>query len=275
MRSGMCNRLFIWAHALVFSHCNQLPLFVHGWYKTPIGPWLRNERTKRFYFFYFRHQTDFAGYYLRKILGAASWIYNPPVKDEVEEKKIKGIEFNELPHFNHYFDQLNGYNNLIAAELDKMLSPGILKRLSHIHPPAIGVHIRRGDFAGNPMLERLSFFISAILYVRNTYGNFLPVMVFSDGYEEELREILALPGVELYRGKTDIEELIMLSKSQFIITSLGSTYSYWAGFLSNAVIIHSPRYEGTPSRWSALRKEGNLIIEEPEDSFKKLTHEIV
>lgn len=50
-RAGLCNMLFPWARAVLFSHTWQCPMIAPQWTNYfRLGPWLRRERDKRYYF---------------------------------------------------------------------------------------------------------------------------------------------------------------------------------------------------------------------------------
>ena len=46
-KAGLANKLLVWARALVFAKENNYELFVIGWFDFKLGPFLRNEKTKR------------------------------------------------------------------------------------------------------------------------------------------------------------------------------------------------------------------------------------
>src|SRR5688500_1341685 len=192
MRIGMCNRLFTWAHGYVFSYRYNLPYAVNGWYKTQIGPWIRSERTKRFYAGYFIDQSDLAGYYFRRIFRRNGILYNPPLNQMPVESHIHTIIFNTIPHSGHYFKELKGHNLIIKQALMAMIVRPIRERLQKTKGPDIGVHVRLGDFQVSNSSEKMTFYIDAINFIRQQYGENLSVVIFSDGYEEQLKELLSL-----------------------------------------------------------------------------------
>lgn len=265
----MCNRLFVWAHAYLYSQMHHLPLHVNGWYKTQLGPWIRKERTKRFYALYFRNQTDLIGYTFRSLLGKNGIKYNPPIHESYLEPHYHTVIFNKLPHSSRYFSELKGHSELIRDALINMIVSRIQIKINHQHPPEIGIHVRRGDFIKGSFIESLDFFKKAILFLRSTYSPKLNAIIFSDGYNYELQELLNMPDTTLYKGETDIEDLIVLSRSKFIVTSLTSTFSYWAVFLSDAVALYNPLYDGQPIRWEQLKRESDFLIESPPVTWKK------
>lgn len=141
----------------------------------------------------------------------------------------------------------------------------------------IGVHVRLGDFGVASSLDvvkkgavntriPLSWYVSLIKALRRDYPN-SPINVFSDGKHEDLKDLLEL-GATLYRGKTDIDELLAMSQSSFLIGSC-STFSYWAAFLG-----------GMPSAWLETERRDQKMpkedgapqffipVDEPPDSIR-------
>ena len=56
-RTGLCNMLFPWARAVLYARNHSLPLLAPEWVKLGrIGPWLRGERDKRYYFGQFTNE---------------------------------------------------------------------------------------------------------------------------------------------------------------------------------------------------------------------------
>ena len=130
--------------------------------------------------------------------------------------------------------------------------------------PVIGVHIRRGDFVKNGSAVNLDYYIQVIKTIRFINGNNLPVTVFSDGHRAELNPILQLNNVEIFDSKDDLIDLLTLSKSKILITSIGSSYSYWAAFMNNGVVIHHPKSWVPQCRPVEINKENfeGLFCEE-------------
>lgn len=250
-RAGLGNRLLVWARARVFADKYNLPLVVRGWDKFSIGPWLRREKVKRIYFGYFKNTNDHIGYRLREKLIPEHLILNEPSFDieKADLDQYRIIRFNEIPHWSDFFEHIREARTLVRTELMAMLSPHIVSKLAQIKPPAIGIHIRMGDFRELKAGEDFnkvgavrtpeSYFTETINLIRQINGAALPVTIVTDGYRRELQGLLSLPNVEILEDNPDVVDMLVLSKSKVIITSASSTFSYWAGFLSDApVIIH-------------------------------------
>lgn len=262
-RVGMCNRLFTWAAAIVFGYKHNLPVRIHGWYKTQIGPWIRNEKNKRIYYNYFNKHSSIIQFKIRERLFIKRVLFNPPLNESVNIAAFDTIVFNSIPHSNIYFNDLKGFRSIIIKELNAMIRKSILKRIESAPKPGIGVHIRRGDFMKVGQSESNDYFITAITYLRSKYNHGLEVYLFTDTRKEEISDLLALPNVQMYHGKSDIEELMVLSKSEIIVTSHHSSFSYWAGFLSDALIVHTNKYRGAPNRNKEFIVDAEYLIEVP------------
>ncbi|MEP6794887.1 MAG: alpha-1,2-fucosyltransferase [Saprospiraceae bacterium] len=266
-RVGMCNRLFTWATAIVFSYKYNLPVRIHGWYKTQIGPWIRNEKNKRIYYNYFNKHSGILQFKIRERLLSKGVLFNPPLNESVNINPFHTIVFNSIPHSDIYFNDLKDFRPFIIKELNAMIRTSIRMRIESAPKPGIGVHVRKGDFMKTGQSESNNYFITTINYVRSKYDNRSDVYLFTDSRKEEIQNLLDLPNVRIYQGETDIEDLMVLSKSRIIVTSHHSSFSYWAGFLSDALIIHTNKYQGHPNRNKEFKVEAEYLIEVPQDSF--------
>lgn len=249
-KAGLGNMLLVWARALVFAHLNGLPQLTPNWTHIKIGPILRRERSSRLYSGYFKDLSHVNYAKQVFILRTYKHVAEPAIgslPDGQISRKL--FVFKEIPHWADYFKDIKGYRDLIKSNLISMLSEQSRMSLSKLKPPVIGVHIRRADFrdlrAGEDFSKvglvrtPLSYFKNMINSIREIHGNCLPVTVFSDGHDSELGEVLDLPDVSRCPPNTDIVDLLLLSKSKLIITSAGSTFSYWSAFLADApVVLH-------------------------------------
>ena len=255
--------LFIWARALVFAHLNGLPLIVSRWSHIKLGPFLRREKHRRVYWGYFKNLYPI--HWLRKLF--ILWTYDSVVEPEIaplpldyQDQLRKLYVFCQIPHWSDYFKDIRNHRDYIRSTLYSMLSEPHQNQLSRLKSPIIGIHVRKGDFRelrphedfAKVGLVRtpLSYFIDLINSVRLIHGTTLPVTVFSDGYDHELEELLDMPNVCRSDANSDIVDLLLLSKSKLLIASAGSTFSYWAAFLSDAPVLLHPDHI-----WSTIRCE--------------------
>lgn len=272
-RAGLGNKLLVWARALVFSHLNGLPLFVSNWAEVKIGPILRNEKSKRQYWGYFvkTNQPSF----LRRLVFAWSKCVDDP-----DLRRVAGINekllyvFREMPSWPDYFKDLREFRGLITEQFYQNVAPKYLSLAQSQEAPVIGVHVRRSDFResaageaiGNTCNQRtsLDFYIRTVEAIRDIQGAQLPVTVFTDGRKDEIADLLSLPRAKIAAKNPDIVDLMLLSRSRYVVVSSGSTFSYWAAFVSNAsVITHS-------SFRMRIRSDEEKLFEGPVEALRRM-----
>jgi hypothetical protein len=289
-KAGLGNQLFPLLKAYVFAHLNRLPVLVTNYHHIKLGPYLRREKNKRKYRGFFKFQRSVLGalWERRKLVVSQHYksVEEPPVTN-IGAKFLKDTVyvFAAMPCWENYFEGLKE-NRLLAIELlNKIVRPELVTQVNQLPAPVIGVHVRLGDFRKLKPGEDFSrvgavrtpeaYFISIINGIREIHGTDLPVSVFTDGHREELEKILTLPGVDLVTGNTDLVDLFLLSRSKIIITSAGSTFSYWAGFLSDAILVMHPDHLHEPIRPGEVNKvsyEG--IFDEQDPRLARLVRSI-
>ena len=246
-RGGLGNKLLVWARATVFGALNKLPVVTTGWADVRIGPLLRRERFKRYYFGYFRRQRPLQLVRLLCSYAVSSRITEPALQVREATSKSLLYVFRELPRYPNYFDGLRDYRGLIKDSLWNMTSPSVLGEALKSPAPVIGVHVRRSDFreqapgelpgAETNVRTPSEYFIRSIRLVREISGGDLAVTVYTDAHPEELRDLLALGNVAISSSSNALSDLISLSRSRCLILSHGSTFGYWAGFLADVPVI--------------------------------------
>lgn len=218
-----------------------------------IGPYLRSEKSKRKYSSIlnlnsnpFQNIFIYTKFYL---LTPKKYLIKNPTNIRSNHNLYNIFVFDKSTHFSDYFIFLKDYRKIVIQLFFNLLNNEINYRYNELSTPYIGVHIRRGDFLQFQSDEHFKnngntktpdfYFIDLINSIRKYTNLIIPVKIFSDGYKAELQNILSLESIELVENNNDMLDLLHLSKSQLIITSAGSTFSYWASFLSNAtVLIH-------------------------------------
>jgi len=157
-------------------------------------------------------------------------------------------------------------HELVYRELRRMTLPLHLEAFSEANPAPIGIHVRRGDFiqrnsdveirdSHNSLLP-LDWYIDALKAVRSNAGSDVPAFVFSDGTEDELRDLLALPHVKRVDYGSGLGDIFGLSRSRLLIAS-GSTFSMWGSYLGQA-----------PTIWHPGKLLQPLLIENPEQEIE-------
>ena len=245
-RAGLANRLFVWARGYVFSQSHGIPLYVHGWANVNVSPFLRRDRSFRFYYPYFFQQTNYLGYHYRRAL---SWFgvdrFRPEpseLSQEVEMQAKAAWVFRGIPWWEDYFVALRGYESVIREGFFRLVKPHVVELADRQMKPEISLHIRRGDFRIARDMTGNEYFIQAVQEIRKAVGEHLSVTVFSDAEDNEIADVLSLPSTVRHPRINDVSDMIVMSRSKVIVTSLHSTYGYWAGYLSDAAIILDPRH---------------------------------
>jgi hypothetical protein len=214
-----------------------MELVTSSWWAFRWGALLRNENKKRLYFGYFKESSVWQRFkvFFAKIFWTVC--YEPEVELVNGGNKKQLFIFKKVIVDEDLFKHIRTHRTFIQHELHCLLNPSLLARLEQYPAPEIGIHIRRGDFKyGNPITP-LSFFIDAIKMVWETTKSRLKVTVFTDAKRDEIEEIFSLPGVSMSDIKPDILDILLMSRSKVLILSRSSTFSYWAAFLSNAIVI--------------------------------------
>jgi Glycosyl transferase family 11 len=260
-KAGLGNQLFPLMKASVFAHLNELPLLVANYRQIRIGTYLRGEKSKRQYHSCFNFQKNILedlNTHLRIIFSKALVIHEPPLEKFSVLASNSNYRFEIVPNWVNYFEHLKDHRQLVKTLLHNHLRKEILQELERLPSPIIGVHIRMGDFRKLAQDEDFSkvgavrtpeeYFVNTIQSIRSIHGTKLPVSIFTDGFRHEFKNLLNLGNITFVEGNRDIVDMLLLSKSKIIVTSAGSTFSYWSGFLSEAPIIMHPDHIHQPLR---------------------------
>ena len=232
-QAGIGNKLSVWARALIFSKFNNLKLYTFGWINYRPKNWLKLNLKRRVYINDF-NTLKISDYYSIILNLLCSKIKLNPVLNELAIPNSVYI-YNK---YDYNFNDLKLYRKLIIDSLVSILSDYNVKAINKLKVPLIGIHIRRDDFVKIGYATPISFYVNVLKKIRIKIGWIIPAIIYSDGLESELIDILTLPKVELSIQKADILDLIELSQSRILITSVGSSFSYWASFISEGITIN-------------------------------------
>ena len=230
--------LLMWARGVVFAYLNNFSYCCSSWWGLHWGALLRREKRSRLYLNYFEETPLWTIIKMELLKKMEDVEYNPEVKriQQGSDKK-KLYVFNKVAAQQDLFGPLREHQPILKMRIYNMLTAGMKKKLSRYTPSYIGVHIRRGDFKLSDQTTPDNYFIRGIQLIRNIAGEQIPVTVYTDAYADEMQELLSMPHVELASKKPDILDLLLLSQSKIMMLSRSSTFSYWAAFLSDAVVV--------------------------------------
>ncbi len=201
---------------------------------------MRREKKKRLYVGYFKKGG------LLKTLRFFYYLNTKKKEFEPSVEKFNNINSDTIFVFNKiftdydFFKETRSYKEIVRKGIIEMLHPELQEQYNNYEKPVIGLHIRRGDFKRGSTITPLSFFIEVVNSLRKEAASDLPVTIFTDAEPAEIEELARLNGVRIAEPKADILDILLLAASQVAVLSIGSTFSYWAGFLSQGKIIKHP-----------------------------------
>lgn len=245
--AGLGNKLFVWARAWIYAKKNNIPLVVSGWNQLQLAPILKGGDL-RLYLNYFKNvrQVSWAKWQLSKI--RFNEIVEPDINSPAD-RPYSIYKFNAVPSWSDYFRDLKLYREEIRNALLDMLTNSRKVEYKNCISPEICVQVRLGDFRNLRQGENfahvglvrtpMEYFTSLVENIRKIHGTNLPVTLVSDGNTEQLKDLLRISNVKMGPKNSKIVDILMMGKSKILVTSAGSTFGFWGGFLGdNALIIH-------------------------------------
>jgi len=245
--AGLGNKLFVWARAWIYAKKNKLPLVVSGWNQLQLAPILKGGDL-RLYFNYFKNvrQLNWAKWQIAK------FNFNEIVEPDLEslaDKPFSIYKFNAVPSWSDYFRDLKPYREEIRDAILDMLTNVRKIEYKKCLSPTICVQVRLGDFRNlregenfaqvGSVRTPMEYFINLVENIRKVHGTNLPVILVSDGSPGQLKDLLKIPNVKMGPKNSKIVDILMMAKSKILVTSAGSTFGFWGGFLgNNTLLIH-------------------------------------
>ena len=227
--AGLGNIMFPWATALVYAKKHNLKKIQTTWKNLKFGTFVRKERDKRMYMDLFSETDGISGFKKFFLLNFSNNI-----------KVFSGMD--------NLFEPFKSDQNFVKTELLKIINPYHIKRAKEFNRNSIAIHIRMGDFT-NPINEKvlrngdwnyrlpIKWYISLIEKIKKESD--LPIYIFSDAEDCELKEILAYDNCNRAYFGSAISDMLALSACKVLISS-ASTFSMWASFLGQMPTIWFP-----------------------------------
>lgn len=232
--TGLGNKMLTFARAYNFAKKHDLKLYTINWVGLSLGPIVRFERSKRYYN-YFKQSEILTKLKIRLISFSRFQ----------ENEGAKYVPFNKYYVFkkisirDDFFYEIRKNRMIFKRDFFNLLNEKIQNQIENSKSPDIAIHIRRGDFKNGSTLTDLSYFIKVLMFINTHSKCKLKTIIFSDGSDEELSDILSISGVARAIKQPDIVDLFQMSKSKVFIPSIGSTFSYWGAILNEGIIIRS------------------------------------
>lgn len=259
-RRGLGNELFAWARCVVWCRESGAKMFRARWGQVHVGPYLRLEHDKRQY------------QQLFQVSGQESWAKIPWLvargyrfrsEDELTTGELSNRAIVTFDGMKSHFHSLWNKHDLVLSELKSAARAQVISSLPVLPTPHIGVHVRHGDFAPGTTAQLLGgvrntripqrWYIEAVQQVRQSGGEQLVAYVYSDGSDDDLAELLAMPGVQRMPRNNALTDMLSLSRASAVVSS-GSTFSAWASFLRQSPTVCHRGQIHYPTR-PAMRSE--------------------
>jgi hypothetical protein len=245
---GLGNLLFPWARFVVLTRKYGMKPIWPTWPQVKIGTIYRREMDKRLYNILFKCPKNYIKGWKKLFL----LLFQSHVAESAFEKcvsssdggwKGKVIIFSGM---NDYFSKIKEDYKTVKKELLKITLTKHKIGLNYDFKNSISVHVRLGDFRKSLLREReqasinvrlpLQWYVQIIDQLRSSLGRPIPVYIFSDGRNSELREILDLENTKRLSFGSAIADLLGMSQSSILVAS-GSTFSMWATYLGRMPVI--------------------------------------
>jgi hypothetical protein len=86
----------------------------------------------------------------------------------------------------------------------------------------------------------MSWFAGVVASLQRALGPDTNVLVFSDGTDRQLRDLLALNGARRLSFGSSIADMVALSLAPVIVGTAGSTFGAWGAFLGKVPSVWPP-----------------------------------
>jgi hypothetical protein len=243
--SGLGNLLFAWARCIIAAREFGLAPLFPAWFNISPRAILVGRREKRFYAGFF-HPT---GGYITGIKRIALLCLSKHYCEHDLRKRAKPVAggLYVFSGMGERFGPIRDHHELLFRELRAMTKEKHRKGLSYPFEPGIVVHVRCGDFhvpQGVGDLRSgsyncripLSWYADIVKQLRSRTGSFVPVYIFSDGTDAELKDLLCLPGIRRIGFGSAIADMLALARGNVLVAS-ASTFSMWASFFGRMPVV--------------------------------------
>ncbi len=261
-RAGLGNQMLTWAKAASYGRRHGLEVQHWGW-STPSRTRVRRIRQGNETWLSLLRGTSLARVAWRSLISAGCARMVEPPMDKAPPPQNTKVVFHLVPPWQDYFGDFRDDRDFVLNELRSTMRSGVWECAQAIDPPYVIANVRMDDFTvlkdGVDFAQvgqhrtPFAYFEAAAEGIRHYAGWQVPIHLVSDGSPEELAPLLArVPGIELVPQRPAMVNLLWMSRAHAIIASAGSTFSFWAGFLGEAAMMHHPAHVPVPSRPAAM-----------------------
>lgn len=236
-RAGLGNELFPVLRAFDIATQEGAEMIPPRWMQARIGPWLRRELDSRQYWKIFapvsvRQRLHALGVELCVVTSARL----PMARRLIDDiRVVKGMD--------GYFAALSQPSARYRSYLRSVCRPSELS--PSINTPYLSFHIRLGDFMrsspdaqhvlSNNTATPLSWYFDQAVKISAKHPA-VPILISSDGTDQELESLLRLPQVRRTAAKNALDEIFIIAGACGLVGSR-STFSAWGAFLGEVPML--------------------------------------
>lgn len=208
---GLANCLYTYAHAIVKARETGAKIITPTWFNISVGTYIRREADKRHYLGLFKSEGEVSG--ISKYL-----------KLMFCRKNVETIE-----GLGGYFAPILNDAEYVSSYIESHVNPKLMESVNaYDFTDCVAVHVRLGDFPDSVRVP-MSWYRDRIIEMQVSNDN-LRFLIFSDGRDEELKELLEIEGVKRVFFGNAIADIFAISRCCYLIGS-HSTFSGWGAYL--------------------------------------------
>ena len=244
---GLGNLMLIYFRAWLVAKEHGYEFIWPTWPSLKPGAIIRREKDKRFYADLFRNRSGYVDGLKKQFLIHRRDAVTVNAR-EYDYSRIGGDSVILYKYFQMGFADLIAHVDEIREEVIRNLSRKSRRGLEGDMSRCVNVHVRLGDFANNQnglnagrdnMRIEIGWYASLVRQIKALVGDDVVFNIFSDGSDEELKDLLAIPGVRRVFYGNSLADILALSRAPLMVAS-GSSFSLWARFLGQCSSISYP-----------------------------------
>ena len=245
---GLGNLMLIYFPAWLAAKKYGYTFIWPTWPSVKPGAIIRREKDKRFYGDLFRNRSGYVDGLKKQRLIRRRDVIRATTRD-FDFSRVGDGEVILYSFFSVGFEVLVPYVDEIREEIIRNLSRKSRRGLEGDMSRCVNIHVRLGDFAVNTKALndggyntriQVSWYAAIVRKLKQILGDEITFNVFSDGTDEELRDLLAIPGVRRVFYGNSLADILALSRAPLMVAS-GSSFSLWARFLGQCSSISYPK----------------------------------
>ena len=243
---GLANCMFFAARAIVLAKQYDAIMLRPTWERLGIGALLRKEKDARFYTGLFRKDS---------LMQRLKKFFLLLFANKFDEKEIGDCNAGVVvvSGWTGFNEKLPIYYDDIKKYFDEEILPSAIRLVPETLHGNVAVHIRLGDMPKEYRVP-LDWYIEKIKQVRESCDRPLSFLIFSDGNDSELKDLMALPNTRRVFFGNALADMVAISRCSLVIGSV-STFSWWGAYFGQVPCIFDRDHSGC-----MLRNKSMMLI---------------